>query len=335
MRIVVDYVSFGGTNEGAPQDGYFVMAGGQYERHFGREGVFAEGLVGDATLNNKWYNNTALATKSSFTEFLGGGLDTPLRHSLAFRVEAGVQHTNFALMNSKTPLFPYYRPAGLPENTARLTAGIVWTHQHSAKAEAALVREEEDPAAHLKDSQLVFEGEGSVGHYDILAGTWYSYLHVAGIEYDRHIWGSVAGAQMDYVAEILPLVLLREPQKTDAYGDNLSPGKFKLTPGLAITPVGVKMTWLHRKRVSPFFEIKGGMIFFTRKALSSKASYEDFTLQETGGVEVRMTQRWGLRMGVGDFHFSNGFVVPSDPGIDEMMWSGGLIYQLGKTRWFL
>lgn len=334
MRLVLDYVSFDGMNRGASQKGFFVTAGGQYERHFGSEGVFAQGLLGEATLSKNWYNNGGLVSSASFTEFLGGGVDTPLGHSFAFRVKGGVQHTNFALMTSKLVGFPYYRPAGLPDNFGRVTAGIVWTHHRSAAAEAALVREEEDPAAHLKDSELVFEYENSFGHYRIFAVSENTYLHIAGVEYDRHTWGSFLGAQMDYVGEIIPVVILRELQKTDVYGDNKSPGKFKDLYGLAITPIGLKMAWLHKRVISPFLIAKGGIILFTQKALSQDASYENFTMQETVGADVRVTRRWGFRLGAGDYHFSNAFVVPSDPGVDTGIWKVGLVCQLGKTKWF-
>lgn len=337
MRFVLDYVSLYGTNQGASQKGFFAMAGGEYEHRLGRERLFAEGLVGDATLNKSWYKQGQLVSKASFTEFLGAGLDTPLTHSLAFRVKGGVQHTNFALMTNRIDGFPYFRPAGLPENFGRISAGVVWTHHRSSAAEAELIREEEDPANHLKDSQLVFEGEGSFGHYTIFAGSHASYLHEAGVEYDRHTWGYLWGAQMDYVGEIMPLVLLKQPTSTNAYGNDLNRGiriSYETVPGLAITPIGLKMTWLHKRRISPFVAIKGGMIFFTQKALSKVASYEDFTLQETIGSEVKVTPKWGLRLGIGDYHFSNAFVVPSDPGIDVAMWKVGLVYQLGKTKWF-
>lgn len=333
LKMVLDYVSFYGTNQGAPQKGFFAMGGAQYERYIGREGIFAEGLLGSANIAHNWYGHGGLSTTASFTEFLGGGVDTPLGHSLAFRVKAGVQHTNFALMINKIVPYPYYRPAGLPENFGRVTAGVVWTHHRSAKAEAELIRKEEDPATHLKDTDLVFEGEGSFGHYKLLAGTYTSYLHVAGVEYDRNTWGTLWGAQMDYVAEVLPLVLLREAKVATDYGNDLTPGQFQGLVGLAITPIGLKMTWLHNRRVSPFLIAKGGVIVFNEKALAPDASYENLTLQETVGVQVHMTHRWGVRMGVGDFHFSNAFVVPTDPGVDEMMWKVGLVRHLGKTRW--
>jgi hypothetical protein len=56
----------------------------------------------------------------------------------------------------------------------------------------------------------------------------------------------------------------------------------------------------------------------------------DFTLQQTIGIQVRLNERWELRAGLDDFHFSDAFMVPSNPGIDEMAYNVGLTYHSGK-----
>jgi hypothetical protein len=49
------------------------------------------------------------------------------------------------------------------------------------------------------------------------------------------------------------------------------------------------------------------------------------------GVQVRINQRWGLRLGLfGDFHFSNAFIVQSNPGLDVMNANLGLSYHFGN-----
>jgi len=40
-----------------------------------------------------------------------------------------------------------------------------------------------------------------------------------------------------------------------------------------------------------------------------------------------MSDRWGLRLGLfSDFHFSNDFIVPVDPGLDVMNANLGVSY---------
>jgi hypothetical protein len=48
------------------------------------------------------------------------------------------------------------------------------------------------------------------------------------------------------------------------------------------------------------------------------------------GAQVRLTDRLGLRLGLlSDFHFSNAFMVPVNPGLDVMNANLGLSYHFG------
>ena len=183
------------------------------------------------------------------------------------------------------------------------------------------------------ETEIIWEGMASYGNYNLFAIEDMTKLYTSGVEMDRHVWGYFMKAQMDYVAEVLPFVLLVEPAKSDYYG-NPETGNRKLVPGLGITPVGLRMMWRSNKeRFKPYVLIKGGMVGFTQKALSTHASYEDFTLQSGFGVQTKLTRRVDLRLGIwGDFHFSNAYVVPSDPGTDVMNANWGICYHLGKPR---
>lgn len=183
------------------------------------------------------------------------------------------------------------------------------------------------------ESEIIWEGMASYGNYNLFAIEDMTKLYTSGVEYDRHAWGYFMKAQMDYVAEVLPFFLLVEPAKSDYYGNPMS-GNRKLVPGLAITPIGLRMMWRSNKeRFKPYVLIKGGMVGFTQKALSPAATYEDFTLQSGFGVQTKLTRRVDLRLGIwGDFHFSNAYVVASDPGTDVMNANWGICYHLGQPR---
>jgi len=78
-----------------------------------------------------------------------------------------------------------------------------------------------------------------------------------------------------------------------------------------IFPIGFRLQWRSNTRIRPFLEAKGGMLGFTKKAPATQATYENFSLQSMGGVQVKVDDRWGVRLGLfGDFHFSNAFIVP-------------------------
>jgi hypothetical protein len=124
IRFKIDVAGYLGTNLGAPQTTYSILGGAQFSKRFGRETVFADGLAGDGGANKNWPANNLLGQTVSFVSLVGGGLDTPISHRIAFRVSGGYQYSYFAL-NDKTSLTPYRIP-GLPNNFARISTGLVF-----------------------------------------------------------------------------------------------------------------------------------------------------------------------------------------------------------------
>ena len=182
---------------------------------------------------------------------------------------------------------------------------------------------------HRPESEIIVEGAGSFGHYHLLANSWWSDLYWGGIEYDRHSWGNFLGAQMDYVAEFQPVVVLRQPSDTDVWGNPHSTAR-ELVPGMGIAPIGLRMMWRSDKSFKPYLIMKGGMVGYTQKALSQYASYVNLSLQIGIGMQFHLRDRIDMRVGLSDFHFSDAFIVPSNPGLDVMCYTGGLSYHLGK-----
>ncbi|MDE3201058.1 MAG: hypothetical protein KGN79_09060 [Acidobacteriota bacterium] len=50
-------------------------------------------------------------------------------------------------------------------------------------------------------------------------------------------------------------------------------------------------------------------------------------MQEALGIETPISQNWDVRAAFSDLHFSNAFVVPSNPGIDLMSYTIGLSHR--------
>ncbi len=125
LRFKLDAYKYSGTNAGAPQNGLFIMAGGQYGRGLGRETVFTEALFGDLGLNKDWGPNKSTGAQAAFAVLLGGGVDTPISKHLAYRVSGGFQYAYTALKYTYFPYIPY-RTAGLPAYFGRVSTGLVW-----------------------------------------------------------------------------------------------------------------------------------------------------------------------------------------------------------------
>lgn len=333
LRFKLDYSMFMGTNAGVPQHGFFVLGGGQYEAMFHRERYYAEALVGEGGLNGTWYKadaagykNGNTGTVASLAEFLGGGVDTPISRHAAIRVEGGVQHSGFVPINP-LPMSTPYHLAGIPNYFGRLTVGVVWLPRLGSALQPAQESSSRTPV----ESEIIFEGMQSLGHFNIFASPGSSYYSIVAVEYDRHSFGRLLGARFDYSAEIMPVIILSQPSKTDIWGNRQSK-TFETFPGVGIAPIGMRLLWRDRERFKPYMVAKGGMTGYTRKAFSQYSSYQDFSLQVSIGMQVRLNDRWDVRTGFEYFHQSNGFSVPSDPGLDSMACRGGLSYHLGRVR---
>jgi hypothetical protein len=215
-----------------------------------------------------------------------------------------------------------------------LLAGVLGTLvPRAARAQESCKADQTERAAAKKDghpkpveSELIYEGQGSFGNYKIFAQGEDSKLFTGGVEYDRHSWGCFLNARVFYVGEFLPFVLLDEPASLNYYGITRETAK-QYVPGIGVTPIGFRLLWRAGRPFQPYLMAKGGLLVFTEKAESPNAAYENFSFRTETGVQIRMTHRVDLRLGVGDYHFSNGFVVSSNPGLDVMSYMGGIVWR--------
>jgi len=156
-------------------------------------------------------------------------------------------------------------------------------------------------------------------------------VFTGGVEYDRHSWGYGLKARLDYAPEFLPVVILSEPAKADVWGNPQTKAK-QLVPGIGLSPMGIRMLWRPEKNVKPFFSGKVGFLLFPQKVLSPDATYENLSVHATGGLQTVLTKKTDLRLGFSYFHFSDAYLVKSNPGLDVMAVDFGISYHLGKVK---
>jgi hypothetical protein len=183
---------------------------------------------------------------------------------------------------------------------------------------------------HSVAGEIAVTGMVPAGDYRLYSATVRCNAWTVGVEYDRHSWGHFMKSQFDYVVEVIPLLILSEPAKSDFWGNAMSPYQ-KLVPGVSISPFGFRLLWRSNKAVRPYVTGKLGAAVFTQKILSPAASYANFNVQADFGVLIKMSERVDLRVDpFVFFHISNGYLAASNPGMDELATKIGINYHLGK-----
>ena len=198
--------------------------------------------------------------------------------------------------------------------------------------ETVEVASREEQVHRMPQREIIYEGLVSYGNYRLFGAAENAKLYVAGVEYDRELWPDLFHTRVDGVVEILPVLLLTQPQKTDIWGNPITRQR-KMVPGAGLTPIGLRFLWRDGKEIMPYFEVKASVLGFTQKALSSEATYENWSFHLSQGVKVRLRGRYDLRLGLlSDLHFSDAFVVRSNPALDVMNVDVGLVYHLGVPK---
>lgn len=186
------------------------------------------------------------------------------------------------------------------------------------------------PDGRPPEQEFAVTGMIPYGDYRMFSATVRCNAWTVGVEYDRHSLGYFLGARVDYVAEVIPFVLLSEPAKSDFWGNPKSPNQQYLH-GLSILPLGFRMLWRGNKPLKLYISTKLGAIAFNQKALSLNASYANVNLQSDFGMQVRLSDRTDLRViPFQFFHVSNAYLAASNPGMDELAAQIGISYHLGR-----
>jgi hypothetical protein len=148
------------------------------------------------------------------------------------------------------------------------------------------------------------------------------------LEYDRHSWGTLLAARADYVAEIMPVILLNEPAKYGINSIALTKAR-QVECGVGIYPIGGRLLWRRNRTFKPYLGTKAGILHFEKNVLSTEGARFNYSLQLGTGVEMRMSRRVDLRLGCSDLHFSNGDTARHNPGIDFIYLNAGPGFRFG------
>lgn len=176
-------------------------------------------------------------------------------------------------------------------------------------------------------SEFQLESGDSVGNYHLFGYAENRRLNYIGLEYDRHSFGRLFGAQFDYVTELMPVILVNEPALYGADSRALTTAR-QQQYGVGYCPIGLRLLWRKPGQFEPYWMVKGGLLYFEDRILSTEGTHLNFSAEFSIGVEKALTPRLGFRTGFSDFHFSNGNIARRNPGIDFMYFNGGVNYRI-------
>ena len=202
----------------------------------------------------------------------------------------------------------------------------------STPAEAGIVMTKKPPEKRPVESELAITTMIPDGDYRMFSATKRCKAWTVGVEYDRHSWGHLLKSQVDYVVEVIPIMILSQPAVSDFWGNAKSPNQ-QMVPGVSITPFGFRFLWRNNMAIRPYLTGKLGAAVFAKKAFSQNASYANFNVQVDFGLLFRMSKRVDIRIDpFVFFHVSNGYLAASNPGMDELATKIGVSYHLGKRE---
>jgi hypothetical protein len=132
-------------------------------------------------------------------------------------------------------------------------------------------------------------------------------------------------AELSFTSQVIPFAVLREPY---FIGTNIQALRSvpRLTEtrknyGAGASPGGLSVSFLPRKKVQPFIGIEGGFLYFSRIALSPRASQFNFTVDGRAGVELPLSFGRAVSFAYMFQHMSNAYVARQIPGVDSHMFT--------------
>ncbi len=173
-------------------------------------------------------------------------------------------------------------------------------------------------------------------------------IFTAGVSVGKvlHYYGlpSHPRGQLEYVAEFEPLWLAHTPAQTThlyQYGTYVTLGSppntntnlveivpHNLQSGIAVTPLLVRYRFPEAKRVTPYIQLGGGLLFTFHDFPQPNSSVVNFTPQVDFGTHIRTRPQQAIVLGLNVEHISNAELGNINHGVNV-----SLIFRAGYTWW--
>ena len=160
------------------------------------------------------------------------------------------------------------------------------------------------------DSSTVFKGTGR---------TEDARFGIAAFRYSRRFNNSDK-VNLKYTADFVPLAVLNYPDVevvqtgTNSFRvDRVRPTRY----AFGVAPLGLQMNFRPRKKLQPFVQSTGGLLYFNERIPNVTGARFAFTADVGGGIEYRLQNRRSVTFGYKFYHISNGGRGLENPGIDN------------------
>ncbi|HUL01472.1 MAG TPA: acyloxyacyl hydrolase [Nitrospirota bacterium] len=180
-------------------------------------------------------------------------------------------------------------------------------------------------------SQLGFWAGYSASNPTLIGRTTNRPLFEFNVQY-AHVLETGDNWALKYTAEIIPVVLIKQPQQGyAANGDPVDlPGSQQKIYGAGVSPVGLQMNFRRGSVLQPYVNGTAGVIYFTDQVPVADSSNFNFTFGFGAGVEIWHLENQSIILGYKYQHISNGYTAPHNPGVDSNLFYVG--YAWSWTR---
>lgn len=142
---------------------------------------------------------------------------------------------------------------------------------------------------------------------------------IASVRYARR-FNNGDRINLKYTADFTPLAILAYP---DTRTVQTSANVFQTTTvrrasyGYGISPLGLQINFRPHKKIQPFVEGTGGLLYFSNQIPNNLGTHFNFTANVGAGAEFRLKEGRAVTIGYKYFHISNGNRGIQNPGIDN------------------
>lgn len=133
--------------------------------------------------------------------------------------------------------------------------------------------------------------------------------------------------QVDYLADVIPLIVLHQPTKYDANARPLTKEQATVY-GTDIVPAGARLLFRSEARLKPYLMGAGGVSYFSQRLFSPGATRLNFSAEFGTGFQYELNSRVGVRFGYSVFHLSNGDTGHHNPAFDTNLLYAAVTYHL-------